>query len=62
MPNLVALYFIVSHKTDSQRYPFFFFSFFPHWQSVFEGIEFFPEFRRGPWENHFCEVSRKLDG
>ena len=28
---------------------------------VFEGIKFFQEFRRGPWQEHFCEISSKSD-
>ena len=28
---------------------------------VFEAIKFFQEIRRGPWQEHFCEIPSKMD-
>ena len=58
MPNLVALGLMVSDKKIFKVFNFF--SVLLPWQPQFlTESNFFKKFWRGPWQEHFCEISSK---
>ena len=60
MPNLVALSLMVSDEKIFKDFNFF--KVLLPWQPEFlKELNSFRKFCRGPWQEHFCEISPKLD-